>query len=112
MDSEVWGDADVVANTYRRGSTRSSVTARLENPGAFKQFKAALAADPRLDVDASTTLEYVSKKSEGMTKVIGIIGIVVGAIMAIGAVFGALNNIFATEATHAERKRKRMNYSH
>src|SRR3546814_5804096 len=71
MDSEVWGDADVVANTYRRGSTRSSVTARLENPGAFKQFKAALAADPRLDVDASTTLEYFSKQSEGMTKEIG-----------------------------------------
>src|SRR3546814_5039137 len=75
MDSEVWGDADVVANTYRRGSTRSSFTAKLENPGAFKQFKAALAADPRLDVDASTTLEYFSKQSEGMTKVIRIIGI-------------------------------------
>ena len=101
MDSEIWGDADVVATTYRRGSTRSSVTTRLENPGAFKQFKAALAADPRLDVDASTTLEYFSKQSEGMTKVIRIIGIVVGAIMAIGAVFGALNTMFATVATRA-----------
>src|SRR5690606_41141460 len=65
----IWGDADVVATTYRRGSTRTSVTAKLESPGAFKQFKAALAADPRLDVDASTTLEYFSKQSEGMTKV-------------------------------------------
>src|SRR3546814_5923237 len=36
-----------------------------------------------------------------MTKVIRIIGIVVGAIMAIGAVFGALNTMFATVATRA-----------
>ncbi|RPE79740.1 ABC transporter permease [Vulcaniibacterium tengchongense] len=101
MESELWGDADVVATTYRRGSTRTSVTARLENAAAFKGFKAALAADPRLDVDASTTLEYFSKQSEQMTNIIRIIGIVVGAIMAIGAVFGALNTMFATVANRA-----------
>lgn len=101
MDSEVWGDADVVASTYRRGSTRTSVTARLANADAFKAFKANLASDPRLDVEAQTTLDYFSKQSEGMTKVIRIIGIVVGAIMAIGAVFGALNTMFATVATRA-----------
>src|SRR3546814_10884287 len=78
MDSEVWGDADVVANTYRRGSTRSSVTAKLENPGAFKQFKAALAADPRLDVDTSTTLEYFSKQSESINRQNRLIGRVDG----------------------------------
>jgi putative ABC transport system permease protein len=101
MDSELWGDAGVVATTYRRGATRTSVTAKLANAGAFKQFKAALTGDPRLDVSASTTLDYFSKQSEGMTKVIRIIGMVVGAIMAIGAVFGALNTMFATVATRA-----------
>ncbi|MFC3551345.1 ABC transporter permease [Lysobacter cavernae] len=101
MESEVWADADVVATTYRRGSSRTSVTARLDNAQAFKGFKAALAADPRLDVDASTTLDYFSKQSEQMTKIIRIIGIVVGSIMAIGAVFGALNTMFATVATRA-----------
>ncbi len=101
MDSEVWGDAEVVATTYRRGSSRTSVTALLTDPKAFKGFKAALASDPRVDVDASTTLDYFSKQSEQMTKIIRIIGIVVGAIMAIGAVFGALNTMFATVATRA-----------
>ena len=101
MDSEVWADAETVASTYRRGSSRTSVTVRLDNPATFKTFKAALADDPRLDVDASTTLDYFSKQSEQMTKVIRIIGIVVGAIMAIGAVFGALNTMFATVATRA-----------
>ncbi len=101
MDSELWADAEVVATTYRRGSSRTSVTAKLVNADAFKGFKEALSRDPRLDVDASTTLDYFSKQSEGMTKVIRIIGMVVGGIMAIGAVFGALNTMFATVATRA-----------
>lgn len=101
MDSEVWADADIVASTYRRGSTRTSVTARLDDAAAFKPFKASLAADPRLDVETQTTLAYFSKQSEQMTKVIRIIGMVVGAIMGIGAVFGALNTMFATVATRA-----------
>src|SRR5690606_40644465 len=40
-----------------------------------------------------------SKQSEGMSKVIRIVGMVVGAIMGIGAVFGALNTMFATVTT-------------
>ena len=99
MESEIWADAGVVAPAYERGSTRTSVTARLERASAFKGFKAALAGDPRLDVDTDTTLEYFSKQSEGMSKVIRIVGMVVGAIMGIGAVFGALNTMFATVTT-------------
>ena len=99
MESEIWADAGVVAPTYERGSTRTSVTVKLENASAFKGFKAALAEDPRLDVDTDTTLDYFSKQSEGMSKVIRIVGMVVGAIMGIGAVFGALNTMFATVTT-------------
>jgi putative ABC transport system permease protein len=101
MDSEVWGDADVVADTYRRGSSRTSVMVRLADAGAFDAFKAGLASDPRVQVDVSTTAEYFSKQSETMTKVIRVIGMVVGAIMAIGAIFGALNTMFATVAMRA-----------
>lgn len=101
MDSEIWADAEIVAATYRRGSTRTSVTVKLENPAAFKTFKASLDSDPRVEVDTSTTLDYFSKQSEQMVTVIRVIGIVVGSIMAIGAVFGALNTMFATVATRA-----------
>lgn len=101
MDSEVWADADMVASTYRRGASRNAVIAKLSDAKQFKPFKAALAGDPRLQVDTTTTAEYFAKQSEAMTKVIRIIGIVVGSIMAIGAVFGALNTMFATVATRA-----------
>jgi putative ABC transport system permease protein len=101
MESEIWGDANVVSDTYRRGSSRASVTARLSDPQAFKAFKASLESNPQLKVDVSTTRDYFDKQSEKMTQVIRIMGIVVGAIMAIGAMFGALNTMFAAVAARA-----------
>lgn len=100
-DSEIWADAEVIASAYRRGASRTSVLVKLTSPAAFKPFVAALAADPRLQVDATTTNDYYAKQSATMTKLIRIIGIVVGVIMAIGAVFGALNTMFATVAARA-----------
>lgn len=95
LDSELWGDTQSVASAYRRGSSVQSVTVLLESPKAFDAFKANLAADPRLKVDVSTTQAYFSKQSEALTKTLRIVGITVGIIMAIGAVFGALNTMFA-----------------
>ena len=101
MESEIWGDATVVADTYRRGSSRAAVTVRLEDPKSFAAFKTALEANPQLKVEAATTLDYFGKQSEGMTKVIRAMGLAVGAIMAIGAMFGALNTMFAAVAARA-----------
>jgi putative ABC transport system permease protein len=103
MESELWGDSDVVGPTYRPAGSNSSsaVYVRLTSPDAFEAFKAALVSDPRLQVDVDTTINYFSKQSEGTSKAITVIGIVVGTIMAIGAVFGALNTMFAAVATRA-----------
>ena len=101
MESELWADAPVVAETYRRGASRNSVTVKLTDAAAFKDFKAALEANPQLKVDATTTLAFFAKQSEQMTKILRIIGIVVGSIMGVGAVFGALNTMFAAVATRA-----------
>ncbi|GAB3735529.1 ABC transporter permease [Luteimonas pelagia] len=99
-ESELWADAEVLGTTYQRTSYQS-VTAKLDGEGGFDRLKASLAADPRLKLDASTTRDYYNKQSEGLTKVIEILGTVVGAIMAIGAVFGALNTMYAAVATRA-----------
>jgi putative ABC transport system permease protein len=99
--SELWGDADVVASTYRRGSSRTSVTVRLTGVEAFDGFKAALSSDPRLKVDVKTTRAYYSAQSEQLTKLIRILGTTIAVIMGIGAIFGALNTMYAAVATRA-----------
>jgi len=101
MESEIWADANVVADTYRRGSSRASVTVRLVEPQSFAAFKSSLESNPQLKVDVSTTRDYFAKQSENVTNVLRVIGITVGAIMAIGAMFGALNTMFANVAARA-----------
>ncbi len=100
-NSELWGDSDVVGATYRRGSSASLVTARLTSASAFDAFKAALASDPRLKVDVKTTRDYYSEQSANLTRLIRILGLSIGMIMGIGAVFGALNTMYAAVATRA-----------
>lgn len=101
MESELWADASVLADAFRRGSSRNSVTVRLTGPEAMAGFKEGLTGNPQLKVDASTTLDFFAKQSESTSKTLRIIGTVVGAIMAVGAVFGALNTMFAAVATRA-----------
>jgi putative ABC transport system permease protein len=99
-ESELLGDVETVSTAYRRTGFQS-VSVRLTSPEAFDTFKAALASDPRLKVEAKTTLDYYTAQSEGLSKVIRVVGITIAVIMAIGAVFGALNSMYAAVATRA-----------
>ncbi|MEP6632986.1 MAG: ABC transporter permease, partial [Luteimonas sp.] len=99
-DSELWGDAETIASTYQR-SAYQSITVRTDGKAGFQQLKAAMDADPRLKLDVQTTRDYYSKQSGQLSKIISVLGTVIGAIMAIGAVFGALNTMYAAVAGRA-----------
>jgi putative ABC transport system permease protein len=99
-DSEIWADSETVSNAYRR-TAYQAVVVQLDGTDGFDKLKAAMAADPRLKLDVDTTRHYYSRQSEGLTRVIRVLGIVIGAIMAVGAVFGALNTMYAAVAGRA-----------
>jgi putative ABC transport system permease protein len=99
-DSELWADADTLGSTYNRQAFQS-VTVKLDGKDGFRRLKASLAGDPRLKLDVLTTHDYYAKQSEGLEKLIKILGTVIGTIMAIGAVFGALNTMYAAVAGRA-----------
>lgn len=96
-DSELWADAETLGATYQR-SAYQSVTVRLDDAEALRRLKQALQDDPRLKLDAETTRQYYNKQASGLKKLIDVLGTVIGAIMAIGAVFGALNSMYAAVA--------------
>ncbi len=98
-ESELWGDAQTVASAYQRPAYQS-VLVRTGSEG-FETFKAAVEADPRLKLDVITTRAYFAKQSGGLKKLLEILGTVIGGIMAVGAVFGALNTMYAAVATRA-----------
>lgn len=99
FDSEVWCDARVLNQIYHRpDNIFQSVTARLTSPDALQQFKDALSADPRMNVDVSSEVDYYAKQSTVLTQVIQVLGGFIAIIMGIGAVFGALNTMYSAVA--------------
>lgn len=97
-ESELWGDAETVMSAYRRNGFQS-VTVQLESVAALAVLEAALADDPRLNVKAQTLKSYYAAQSRQMSMLINILGHSVGYIMAIGALFGALNTMYAAVST-------------
>ncbi|HWK74978.1 MAG TPA: ABC transporter permease [Povalibacter sp.] len=93
-ESELIADAETVNGADQRGGF-ASVIARLESPQAFQKFKDALSSNPALAVDVSREREYYERQSETISKVISVVAYVVGGIMAIGAIFGALNTMYS-----------------
>jgi putative ABC transport system permease protein len=99
FDSEVWCDGKLLNEILKRpDNVFQSVTAHLTSPDAFEQFKDAVTADPRTNVDVMREIDYYAKQSTVMTKLITILGGIVAAIMAVGAVFGALNTMYSAVA--------------
>lgn len=99
-ESEVWADVDSL-NAAARRNVYQSVTVRLDGPDGLDRFRAGLAGDPRLNVEAETTRSYYTKQSQQLTRLIRVMGVAVAVIMAIGAVFGALNTMYSAVAARA-----------
>ena len=97
-NSEIWGDTEVIGPAYHREGNTTSVVVRLVDSRAFQAFREGLAKDPRLRVEVETTRAYYQKQSESLVRIIRTLGIAVGAIMAIGAVFGAINTMYTAIA--------------
>jgi putative ABC transport system permease protein len=99
FDSEAWCDARVLDDIYKRPTNIfQSATVHLASAGDFQKFKDAVTSDPRLNLDVSREIEYYSKQSTRMTQLITILGGLVAFVMAIGAIFGALNTMYSAVA--------------
>ena len=93
-ESEVLTDADTLLSALRR-TMFQSVTVLLDSPRAFAAFKRALTTNPQLSVEAWPETEYFARTSSSLVTIMHFVAYVVGSIMAVGAVFGALNTMYS-----------------
>jgi putative ABC transport system permease protein len=94
-ESEIWTDASVLQGTYHRGDSFQSVYTKLSSPSSFQQFKDALTTDPRLNVKVLRQTDYYAEQSTAVTRLITTLGFLIASLMAVGAVFGALNTMYS-----------------
>jgi putative ABC transport system permease protein len=100
-ESELWTDVNVARTTFVR-TGESSVRVALDGPGGFDKLKAALSADPRLTVDVQSEQDYFSGQTKQFRQTIGVLAGVVTIIMALGAIFAALNSMYAAVASRGK----------
>ena len=93
-ESELLADGETVLSAYRR-NLYQSVVVRLESKDSFAAFKNTLTTNPQLSVDVMREHDYYAKQSQRMSNVLSFIAYVVGGIMAVGALFGALNTMYS-----------------
>ena len=97
-ESEIWSDAKVLQDAYHRGDSFQSVSVKLDSPGSFEKFKDSLTSNPQLNVKVSRQADYYAEQSETITRLITTLGFLIAFLMAIGAVFGALNTMYSAVA--------------
>ncbi|MBT8084203.1 MAG: ABC transporter permease [Woeseia sp.] len=95
-ESELWTDIRVLQAMYQRGNGVQSVRVRLERPESIAALRLALADDPRVDVDITSEKDYYSTQAAPLSKFIKTVGYPLTILMGIGAVFGALNSMYAS----------------
>ncbi|HEV2228378.1 MAG TPA: ABC transporter permease [Steroidobacteraceae bacterium] len=93
-ESELWTDVNVARSTFGRIGS-SSVLAALDEPDGLGRLKAAIAAEPRLSLDVLREDDYFSSQTKQFRATIGVLAGVVTVIMGLGAVFAALNSMYA-----------------
>jgi putative ABC transport system permease protein len=97
-ESEIWTDAKVLQAAYKRGDSFQSVYVKLNSAEAFTGFKDALTADPRVGVKVLRQSDHYAEQSTAITILITTLGVIIAALMAIGAIFGALNTMYSAVA--------------
>jgi putative ABC transport system permease protein len=95
-ESEIWSDATVLQAAYNRGDSFQSVFVKLKSPEAFTEFKDALTSDPRLEAQVLRQSDYYAEQSTMVTKLVTTLGFLIAFLMAIGAMFGALNTMYSS----------------
>jgi putative ABC transport system permease protein len=100
LDSQLLTDAQTLLAAYQR-TWFQSITVRLAGPQGLEELKHALAGDPTLHVDAYRESAFAAAQSRALNAVLRFIGYFIGGMMAGGALFGALNSLYASVSTRS-----------
>lgn len=101
-ESELWTDVRVLQPAYDRGNSFSSVRVRLDSPDLYDVFKDALTTDPRLNVTVVREAGYYEEKSTVLVGIINGLGYMIAFLMAVGAIFGALNTMYTAVSARTQ----------
>ena len=99
FESELWMDLAVAQSAFRRGESVSSMRVRVDSPARIPGLAERVENEPRLDLKLVGEQEYFSAQSGSLATQIEGFGFAIAVIMAIGALFAALNTMYSAVTT-------------
>ncbi len=98
LEGQVLGDTETLAAALHR-TAYNTVLVRLASPNSLNTFKKALTTNPALSVTVERHSDWYKRVGDQNTFTLALLGYIVGAVMAIGALFGCLNTMYAAVST-------------
>ena len=99
FDSEIWGDAEQLAQAFRRFGGYSSVIAQLTSYKAFESLQETLAGEQRLTVEVKRERQFYEDQSRALSGFISYLGLTLSVIFSLGAMIGAAITMYSSVAT-------------
>ena len=93
-ESEIWADLATTQGIFRRGASASSMIIQLDDAKAFDDLGVYVESYPNLEFRVTREIDFYTDQASG-SELIKLFGQIVGYIMAIGAVFAALNTMYS-----------------
>lgn len=100
FESEIWGENEQFMPAFR-GEVFQSATFRMANASALPAIKQALEDDPRFQVDVHEEVDFYKRQAGALGTVLSVLAVFVSVVMAVGAVFGAVNTMYAMVASRS-----------
>jgi putative ABC transport system permease protein len=95
FESELWGDLTVMAQEFHREGGYQSLVLRLTDPSAIAAFSETVKNNPAYHLELKQERQFYDDEAGPTGKAIMGLAIFVAFVMGIGAVFGAMNTMYA-----------------
>ena len=100
FESEVWGENEQFMPVFR-GQVYQSVIFRLAPGATLDEVKRAMETDPRIQVSVRDEQDFYTSQSGILSTTLQIMAVFISSIMSIGAIFGAVNTMYAAVSSRS-----------
>jgi len=100
LEGQLLADTETLVTTLHK-SAYTTMLVRLASPDSLDTFKKAMTTNPALSVDVVRHSDWYRRVGDQTTFALTLLGYVVGTVMAIGALFGCVNTMYAAISTRS-----------
>jgi putative ABC transport system permease protein len=101
FESEILGDFNAMASAFNRAGTENSLTVRLTDSSVLPAFDRELEANLQYPLTMTNEREYYEGQAGPLIGFLRGLAAFVGVVMGIGAIFAAMNTMYAIVANRA-----------